>query len=70
MKDMLELGESSKPIVMEGNEAAHHADQFADVAMWRLGYIGDLEPSCPRMALKRSICKTSRESSRRCTEAH
>jgi hypothetical protein len=47
MKDMLELGESSKSIVMEGNEAAHHADQFADVAMWRLGYVGDLEHELP-----------------------
>jgi hypothetical protein len=47
VKDMLGIGELSKPIVVEGNEAAHHADEFADATMWRLGYIKDSELDLP-----------------------
>jgi hypothetical protein len=46
-KKTLGIGEASKSIVAEGNEAAQHADMFADAAMWRLGYIKGSEPSSP-----------------------
>jgi hypothetical protein len=44
-KELIGFGESSKPIIMEGNEAAHHAAWLADAAMWRLGYTQDWEPA-------------------------
>jgi hypothetical protein len=46
-KDMLGIGELSKAIVVKGNGAAHHADEFADATMWRLGYIKGLELDSP-----------------------
>jgi hypothetical protein len=47
VKDMLGIGELSKFIVVEGNEAAQHANEFADATMWRLGYIKDSELDSP-----------------------
>jgi hypothetical protein len=47
VKDMLGIGELWKAIVVKGNEAAYHADEFADATMWRLGYIKDSELYSP-----------------------
>jgi hypothetical protein len=47
VKDMLWIGELSKVIVVEGNEAAHHANEFADGTTWRLGYIKESELDSP-----------------------
>jgi hypothetical protein len=41
VKDMLGIGGLSKPIVVEGNEAAYYVDGFTDATIWRLGYIKD-----------------------------
>jgi hypothetical protein len=43
----LGLENCQNSIVVEGNEAAYHADEFADATMWRLGYIKDSEFDSP-----------------------